>query len=528
MADTTTYPTKPRLKPPSKTPSTSPESTFWKSFKTPTSDNLPNLTLTSSVTSLNFSPSHPHHLAATHGASLTLFSPSLTTSNIHSFKDSSFSASFRSDGLLLAAASASANIHVFDTKTRHQLRLLKSHSRPVRVSKFPYSDKLHLFSGGDDSVVKYWDVATETRLIDFIGHKDYVRAGCASPVDDHLFVSGSYDHTVRVWDVRGSGSGKSVMGFDHGKPVEDVVVLPSGGLVATAGGNVVKIWDVIAGGKCVYTLDGHNKTVTSICVGKVGKRGGGDVSEEYRLLSVSLDGYMKVFDYANMKVTFSMRFPSPLVSVAYSPDCSRRAIGTSNGTIYMGKRKKKVEEGVKDVVGNVFEYREEPKKRVLKPSFFRYFHRGQSEKPREGDYLVLRQKRVKLTEHDKLLKKFRHKEAFVSVLRKKNPDNVVAVMEELVARKRLFKSVSNLDIEELEILLMFLQKYTTLPRFSGLLMPFANKVIEMRAEDIRANGSLMVQIRNIKRSIQEELRIQQSLLELQGVISPLMRIAGRN
>ena len=109
-------------------------------------------------------------------------------------------------------------------------------------------------------------------------------------------------------------------------------------------------------------------------------------------------------------------------------------------------------------------------RRVLRPSYFRYFHRGQGEKPSEEDYLVMRPKKVKLAEHDKLLKKFRHKEALVSVLGSKNSDNVVAVMEELVARKKLLKCVSNLDSEELASLLMFLHKYSTVPTHSALLM----------------------------------------------------------
>ena len=81
--------------------------------------------------------------------------------------------------------------------------------------------------------------------------------------------------------------------------------LPSGGLVATAGGNSVKIWDFIGGGRMVYSMESHTKTVTSVCVGRVGKV---NVEEgrEHRVLSVGLDGYMKVFDYGRMKVTHSM------------------------------------------------------------------------------------------------------------------------------------------------------------------------------------------------------------------------------
>ncbi|KAF5732723.1 transducin family protein [Tripterygium wilfordii] len=518
-----TFPTKPKLKPKSRTPSKTPESKYWSSFKTHQIGDL-----ISSVPSISFSPSSPHLFAAAHSASLSVYSslslPS-PTSSISSFSDVVSSLSFRCDGALLAASDLSGRIKVFDVKSRNPLRHLRSHARPVHFVKYPHLDKLHLVSGGDDAIVKYWDVAEEKVLLDLQGHKDYVRCGDCNPVNGDMFITGSYDHTVKVWDVRVENS-KSVMEVNHGKPVEDVIFLPSGGLIATAGGNTVKIWDLIGGGKMVYSMESHNKTVTSICVGKVGKDSG-EESQQYRILSVALDGYMKVFDYANMKVTHSMRFPAPLMSVAFSPDSMTRVIGTSNGIIYAGKRKVKEDgETVKDDFWRLGSS-EEPERRVLRPTYFRYFHRGQSEKPSEGDYLVMRPKKVKLAEHDKLLKKFRHKEALVSVLAAKNPENVVALMEELVARRKLLKCVSNLDGEELGLLLLFLHKYSTVPRYASLLMGLTKKVLEMRAEDIRASDTLKDHIRKLKRSVEEELRIQQSLQEIEGIISPLLRIAGK-
>ncbi|XVE77709.1 hypothetical protein DITRI_Ditri13aG0084600 [Diplodiscus trichospermus] len=523
-----TFPIKPKLKPKPRTQSQTPESKYWSSFK---STKIPNLV--SSISSLSFSPSPPHLFAAAYSTSLSLFSPlSLSdgdvspSSTFSSFSDVVSSLSFRLDGLLLAASDLSGLIQVFDVKTRTPLRRLRSHTRPVRFVKYPVLDKLHLLSGGDDAIVKFWDVAGESPVLDLMGHKDYVRCGDCSPVSTDMFITGSYDHTVKVWDVRVENS-RSVLEVNHGKPVEDVIYLPSGGLIATAGGNSVKIWDLIAGGRMVYSMESHNKTVTSICVGRVGKENGGGEAMEDRILSVGLDGYMKVFDYGNMKITHSMRFPAPLMSVSFSPDCRTRVIGTANGIIFAGRRKGK--ENAEGGGGNVLGFGSiaELERRVLRPTYFRYFHRGQSEKPTEGDYLVMRTKKVKLAEHDKLLKKFRHKDALVSVLGKKNPENVVAVMEELVARKKLLKCVSNLDAEELGLLLMFLNKHATMPRYSSLLMGLTHKVIEMRAEDIRSSDVLKGHIRNLKRSIEEEIRIQHSLQEIQGIISPLLRIAGR-
>ncbi|XP_071720610.1 protein SLOW WALKER 1-like [Rutidosis leptorrhynchoides] len=521
-----TFPVKPKLKSTTnKSKTTTPESKYWKSFKSNQTQ-----TLISSITSLSFSPISPHDFAATHSATVTIFNSQTLEpkSTIASFKDIATSASYRSDGQLLAAGSLSGQIQVFNVKKRSALRRLRGHSRPVHFVSYPRVDKLHLYSGGDDSIVKYWDVSTETAVSNLYGHKDYVRCGDGSPASDDMFVTGSYDHTVRVWDVRVSSNG-SLLDVNHGAPIEDVIYLPSGGLIATAGGNTVKIWDVIGGGKLLYSMESHNKTVTSLCVAKIGE-GKGDFANQYRILSVSLDGYMKVFDYSKLKITSSIRFPSSLMSVAFSPDGSTRVIGSSNGVLYAGKRKKEDNLGlVKSEWGKYvgFGAIDEPEKRVLRPSYFRYFRRGQSEKPSKGDYLIMRPKKVKLAEHDKLLKKFHHNEALVSALKAKNPENVVAVMEELVSRKKLLKCVSNLGVDELGLLLSFLQRYSTMPRYAGILIALAKKVVENRIDDINGSDELKGYIRNLKRSIVEEITIQQSLVEIQGMISPLLKIAGR-
>ncbi|KAL3827881.1 hypothetical protein ACJIZ3_016683 [Penstemon smallii] len=525
-----TFPVKPKLRPTSNKTTPTPESKYWKSFKIPKDiETTPSKSLTYPITSLSFSPIAPHDFATTNSATLTIYSGQTLEpkSTINAFADTASSASYRCDGKLIAAGDLTGTVHVFDAKSRNHLRRLKGHSAAARLVRYPRaSDKFHLFSGGDDSLVKYWDVATEKCLFPLPGHKDYVRCGDASPVSDDVFLSGSYDHRVKVWDVRVCKDGP-VMELNHEKPVESVIYLPSGGLVATAGGNFVKIWDVIGGGKLLYSMESHNKTVTSLCMGKVGREGG-EEADQYRILSVGLDGYMKVFDYAKFKITHTTRFPTPLLSIGFSPDCKTRVIGSSKGNLYIGRRKGKPEES--EDLGDRLGFgavEDEPQRRVLRPSYFRYFHRGQNQKPSEGDYLIKRPTKVKLAEHDKLLKKFRHKEALVASLNRKNPENVVAVMEELVARKKLIKSVSNLDTEELGLLLGFLQKYSTLPRYAKLLTALLNKVVELRAEDIRSSDHLRGHIRNIKRGVEEEIRIQQSLQEIQGIISPMLRIAAK-
>ncbi|KAJ6319761.1 hypothetical protein OIU78_015216 [Salix suchowensis] len=182
-----TFPTKPKLKPKSKALSKTSESKYWSSFKSHQISNL-----ISSIPSIDFSPISPHHFAAANSASLTLFSSSTLspTSTFSSFSDVVTSCSFRCDGSLIAASDLSGLIRVFDVKTRTPLRRLRSHARPVRFVKYPSLDKLHLVSGGDDSVVKYWDVAGESVVLDLYGHRDYVRCGDCSPIDGDMFVTG--------------------------------------------------------------------------------------------------------------------------------------------------------------------------------------------------------------------------------------------------------------------------------------------------------------------------------------------------
>lgn len=149
-----TFKVKPKLKSNSQRSTKSTlESKYWRSYKPQAVK-----TLISSVSSLSFSPAAPHRLAAAHSATVTLFSDDLEPKHsLSSFKDVATSPCFRSDGRLLAAGSLSGSVHVFDVKSRTQLRVLKGHGgRPLHVARYPRGDdKLHVFSGGDDAVVRY-------------------------------------------------------------------------------------------------------------------------------------------------------------------------------------------------------------------------------------------------------------------------------------------------------------------------------------------------------------------------------------
>ncbi|KAL6839053.1 hypothetical protein ACP4OV_031107 [Aristida adscensionis] len=508
----------------------SPESSYWRAFRS--SDLVPRADFP--VTDLTFAPAGGGRagptLAAAWSTSVHLFSgdPLQPLPRVNVAGDLAFSPSFRSDGALLAAGDKRGVVRVFraDKPSAGPLRTLRAHAAETRVVRYPVAggDKLHLLTAGDDALLAYWDVPSETPLFTVpAAHRDYIRGGAASPADPNIFATGSYDRTVRLWDARTGTSGPS-LSFSHGELVESVLFLPSGGLLATAGGSVVKIWDVIGGGQLLHSVESHVKTVMALALGKMTNTG------ETRLLSAGIDGYVKIFDYGTLKVTHSIRHPQPLLSVACSPCGSVLVAGSAKGKIYMGKRKKEAdeeEEGGKAVSADIDWVSPQPEKPVLRPNYFRYFLRGQNEKAKEGDFVIKKPKKVKIAEHDKLLRKFRHKDALVSALVKNNPRSVVAVMEELVARRKLGRCIGNLGNEELGLMLEFLYRHATLPRYARFLLGVANRVVEMRAEDIRSDEKLRGYMRNLKRMIAEEIQIQHTLQGIQGMISPMLALASR-
>jgi hypothetical protein len=149
----------------------------------------------------------------------------------------------------------------------------------------------------------------------------------ATAADLATRAAGGYDHAVKLWDVRAGGSSSSgcSMSMDHGAPVEDAAFFPSGGLLVTAGGTSLCVWDVLrwgglmrqprmarqlclsaapsppppppatprhhSGGKLLRRLSNFQKTVS--CV-RLSPFAGPDSAAAPRLLAGSLDGHVKV------------------------------------------------------------------------------------------------------------------------------------------------------------------------------------------------------------------------------------------
>ncbi|KAG2343248.1 WD40 repeat-like protein [Suillus weaverae] len=116
-------------------------------------------------------------------------------------------------------------------------------------------------SGGGDNKVRLWDVETRKVLAKWAGHSDVVCALCWS-ADGNQVLSGSWDGTARVWDVK---SGKNVLTIKTGHSwVNAVMYWPNTTKIATGGReeDAIKIWDAKTG-KLFKTLE-HDRQVWSL------------------------------------------------------------------------------------------------------------------------------------------------------------------------------------------------------------------------------------------------------------------------
>ena len=232
---------------------------------------------------------------------------------ISRFPDTAYGATFRSDGQLVVAGCENGHVLVFNVSSRAVLRQFKLHKAASHVALFS-TNKTQVFSGSDDATLRLWDLASGDQLARMVGHTDYVRAGAV--VSDDVVVSGSYDHSVRVWDAR---SRQSQMCLDHGSPVESVAVFPNGRIAASTGGTTVKLWDLAAGGRPLQTISNHQKTVT--CAHALDVRDSEGVACS-RLLTGSLDGHVKVYDMDSLSVAFAFKYPAGVTAVAVAPNLS--------------------------------------------------------------------------------------------------------------------------------------------------------------------------------------------------------------
>ncbi len=116
-----------------------------------------------------------------------------------------------------------------------------------------------------DNSLKISNLPTDARLspVVQIGHFSAVTSVAFSP-DGQYAVSGSADHTVKLWNVF---SGKEIRAFHgHTDVVSAVTFIPGGQYVLTGGWDgTLRLWDVTTG-EPVYSIQAHDEKILTVDV----------------------------------------------------------------------------------------------------------------------------------------------------------------------------------------------------------------------------------------------------------------------
>jgi len=199
-------------------------------------------------------------------------------------------------------------------------QVLQGHKEAVTSVSFS-PDGRWLASGSFDHSVRIWDLCKGSQTLCLEGHNGCVASVKFSP-DGRRLATGSLDSTVKVWDL---STGKEMLSLEgHKKGVTSVSFSPDGRRLAS--GHVektVKVWDLFAG-KEALSLEGHTGAVTSVSFNPDGTS----------LASGSLDMNVKVWDLSSGKEVLSLEGHKDGVnSVSFSPDGRRLASGSSDHTV---------------------------------------------------------------------------------------------------------------------------------------------------------------------------------------------------
>jgi WD40 repeat protein/serine/threonine protein kinase len=199
-----------------------------------------------------------------------------------------------------------------------EIRRFEGHEKGIIQVALSRDGRLAL-SGSADHTARLWDVATGKELKKFEGHTNQVYAVAFRPAGQQA-LTGSEDNLMKIWDV---ASGKELRSFEgHTNIVTGVSFSPDGKwALSSSWDQTLRLWDVEAGQE-LRKFEGHTEGVQSVAFSPDGQRAvSGGFDRMVRLWDVQTGQELRKFEGHTAMVR----------SVAYSPDGRRVLSGAWEG-----------------------------------------------------------------------------------------------------------------------------------------------------------------------------------------------------
>jgi len=238
---------------------------------------------------------------------------------------------FSPGGLTLASGSLDGTVRIWDLPTGKCSKMVRDQTNGVgkwqetlraysnSISSIAISpDGSFLASGGSDTSVKLWDMATgELRRVLFqrmlTSRMTSVTCLVFSP-DGHTLASASYHNTVKLWDVASGELRRRVA-----EPTKSLAFSPDGSALVSTGG----LWD-LATEELLHTFHGQTGQLNCVAFSPDGSLVG----------SGSSDSAVRLWDArTGERILKLQRHTGSVESVAFSPDGRLLASASADATV---------------------------------------------------------------------------------------------------------------------------------------------------------------------------------------------------
>ncbi|RVW34070.1 Coatomer subunit beta'-2 [Vitis vinifera] len=215
-------------------------------------------------------------------------------------------------------------IRVYNYNTMDKVKVFEAHTDYIRcVAVHPTLP--YVLSSSDDMLIKLWDwekgwVCTQI----FDGHSHYVMQVTFNPKDTNTFASASLDRTIKIWNL---GSPDPNFTLDaHQKGVNCVDYFTGGDkpyLITGSDDHTAKVWDYQTK-SCVQTLEGHTHNVSAVCFHP----------ELPIIITGSEDGTVRIWHATTYRLENTLNYGLERVwAVGYMKGSRRVVIGYDEGSI---------------------------------------------------------------------------------------------------------------------------------------------------------------------------------------------------
>ncbi|KAG7594967.1 WD40 repeat [Arabidopsis thaliana x Arabidopsis arenosa] len=278
------------------------------------------------VKSVDLHPTEPWILASLYSGTLCIWNYQ-TQVMAKSFEVTELpvrSAKFIARKQWVVAGADDMYIRVYNYNTMDKVKVFEAHSDYIRcVAVHPTLP--YVLSSSDDMLIKLWDWEKGWACTQiFEGHSHYVMQVTFNPKDTNTFASASLDRTIKIWNL---GSPDPNFTLDaHQKGVNCVDYFTGGDkpyLITGSDDHTAKVWDYQTK-SCVQTLEGHTHNVSAVCFHP----------ELPIIITGSEDGTVRIWHATTYRLENTLNYGLERVwAIGYIKSSRRVVIGYDEGTI---------------------------------------------------------------------------------------------------------------------------------------------------------------------------------------------------